>query len=237
MKRNYILDKYRAFTIISMVLFHLLYDINLYTRVGWYDGTLLNRIWQISIAGSFFIISGISSNFLDWSENIKRGIKISFLGIMITVITYLFDKNLLIIFGVLNGLGLSMIITGFLQKYIKTNYKFSIIFLILFIITYTIPNGRFFNIELSNTLYSLNIFPLGFPSERFYSTDYFPLIPWLFIYLFGFYLGKYFIDNNFFGYYGKNTLMAKIGQHSIVIYLLHQIIIYIIVDIFFTYLI
>ena len=37
MKRNYILDKYRGFTIISMVLFHLFYDISLYKNLTWYN--------------------------------------------------------------------------------------------------------------------------------------------------------------------------------------------------------
>ena len=90
MKRNYNLDKFRGFTIISMVLFHLMYNINYYWPLEWYDGTLLNRMWQISIAGSFFLISGISSNFLTADKNIKRGIKTSLIGFAITLITYIF---------------------------------------------------------------------------------------------------------------------------------------------------
>ncbi|MDU0946213.1 MAG: heparan-alpha-glucosaminide N-acetyltransferase domain-containing protein [Anaerococcus vaginalis] len=43
MKRNYTLDKYRGFTIISMVLFHLCYDINLYTRLDWYNNIYINK--------------------------------------------------------------------------------------------------------------------------------------------------------------------------------------------------
>ena len=119
MKRNYTLDKYRGFTIISMVLFHLCYDINLYKNLDWYNNIYINKIWQLSIAISFFIISGISSNFLDWKMNLKRGIIISILGILITLITYFFVPDQLIIFGVLNGLGLSMILISFLQKNIN----------------------------------------------------------------------------------------------------------------------
>ncbi|MDU6065077.1 MAG: heparan-alpha-glucosaminide N-acetyltransferase domain-containing protein, partial [Anaerococcus sp.] len=46
MKRNYILDKYRGFTIISMVLFHLFYDISLYKNLTWYNNFYINKIWQ-----------------------------------------------------------------------------------------------------------------------------------------------------------------------------------------------
>ena len=135
MKRNYILDQYRGFTIISMVLFHLCYDINIYKNLSWYNNIYINKIWQLSIALSFFIISGISSNFIAWKKNLKRGIIISILGILISLITYFLLPDQLIIFGVLNGLGFSMILTSFIQKYIKVNKKvYFYVFLLFFLL-------------------------------------------------------------------------------------------------------
>ena len=226
MKRNYTLDKYRGFTIISMVLFHLCYDINLYTRLDWYNNIYINKIWQLSIAISFFIISGISSNFLDWKMNLKRGIIISILGILITLITYFFVPDQLIIFGVLNGLGLSMILISFLQKNIKINKNLLIIFIILFAITYSLPRGKFLSKNIELYLYNKNLFILGFPSNSFHSTDYFPIIPWFFAYMSGYIIGKILIEKNFYNHYGKNSFLAKIGQNPLKIYLSHQIIIY-----------
>jgi uncharacterized membrane protein len=236
LKRNYLLDQYRGITIISMVLFHLFFDISLYRPLDRYDGTLFNKIWQISIATSFFTISGITSNFLDSKKNIKRGIKLTILGFLISLITYLFDKDLLILFGVLNGLGISMIITGLIQKNDKLKASHAIIFLLLFIIFYKLPSGRILVKNIYSSLYELNLFPLGFPSKSFYSTDYFPLIPRIFIYLFGFCLGKLLVEKNFYNKYGKNNFLAKIGQHSIEIYLAHQIIIYFLVEAYFRFL-
>ncbi|MFQ9998279.1 MAG: heparan-alpha-glucosaminide N-acetyltransferase domain-containing protein [Anaerococcus obesiensis] len=226
MKRNYTLDKYRGFTIISMVLFHLCYDINLYTKLDWYNNIYINKIWQLSIAISFFIISGISSNFLDWKMNLKRGIIISILGILITLITYFFVPDQLIIFGVLNGLGLSMILISFLQKHIKINKKLLLIFIILFAITYSLPSGKFLSKNIELSLYNKNLFILGFPSNSFHSTDYLPIIPWFFSYMSGYIIGKILIEKNFYNHYGKNSLLVKIGQNSLKIYLSHQIIIY-----------
>lgn len=226
MKRNYTLDKYRGFTIISMVLFHLCYDINLYTRLDWYNNIYINKIWQLSIAISFFIISGISSNFLDWKMNLKRGIIISILGILITLITYFFVPDQLIIFGVLNGLGLSMILISFLQKNIKINKNLLVIFIILFAITYSLPSGKILSKNIELSLYNKNLFILGFPSNSFNSTDYFPIIPWFFAYMSGYIIGKILIEKNFYNHYGKNSFLAKIGQNSLKIYLSHQIIIY-----------
>ncbi|MDD7305139.1 MAG: heparan-alpha-glucosaminide N-acetyltransferase domain-containing protein [Peptoniphilaceae bacterium] len=236
MKRNYLIDQIRGFTIISMVLFHLCYDINLYRNLAWYDNTLFNHIWQLSIAIAFFTISGIVSNFLSYQSNIKRGIKISLLGFLISAITYFFDKDLLILFGVLNGLGLSMILTGLIQKKLKIDPKFSIVFLVLFIIFYRLPNKQILAFNIDSKLYDMNLFPLGFPNDSFYSTDYFPIIPWFFIYFFGLLIGKIFIKSKFFNKSYSNNLLAKIGQHSIEIYLAHQVIIYLLVYSYFNFL-
>lgn len=225
MKRNYFIDKFRGFTIVSMVLFHLMYNINYYWQVSWYDGTLLNKIWQISIATSFFTISGLTSNFLNPSKNIKRGIITSLIGFAISFITYLFAPEQLIIWGVLNGLGACMIITGLLQKYIKINDKLFFVFFLLFIITYNVPRGSLYHVDFFKNLYDKNLFILGFPGESFTSSDYFPIIPWAFIFVGGYLLGK-FIRIKDKSSKANDSFLAKIGRHSMEIYLAHQIILY-----------
>lgn len=238
MKRNHVLDAYRGFTIISMVLFHLLYDINLYKTIEWYDQTYFSKIWQISIAGSFFIISGITSSFLKDEKNIKRGVKLSLLGILITIVTYIFARDIMIVFGVLNGLGLCMIFVGLIQKHIeKLNpIAMAIIMFLIFITTYSISSGTilFGNVKLPENLYELNLFPIGFPSKEFKSTDYFGFVPWIFLYLTGFFKGKYLITKNFYGIYGRKNILSKIGENSLIIYVLHQPILYLITLIIFS---
>lgn len=226
MKRNYNLDKWRGFTIISMVLFHLMYNINYYWQIPWYDGTILNKVWQLSIACSFFIISGVTSNFLDANRNIKRGIKTSLIGFVITLITYIAAPDQFILWGVLNGLGASMIITGFLQYFIDISPKWALVFLILFVLSYKIPRGILYGNSIFKNLYDINIYYLGFPSSDFHSSDYFPIIPWTFLYLFGYTFGKYLKNKNFYNKFGKDNFLAKIGRYAMPIYLAHQIILY-----------
>lgn len=226
MKRNYNLDKWRGLTIISMVLFHLMYNINYYWHIAWYDDTLLNKIWQLSIACSFFIISGITSNFLSADKNIKRGIKTSLIAFAITLATYIAAPDQFILWGVLNGLGASMIITGLIQKFTNISPKCSLIFLILFVITYKIPRGVLYTNSFFKSMYELNFFYLGFPSADFHSSDYFPIIPWIFIYLFGFIWEKDLKNKNFYGKYGRENILSKIGKYAMPIYLAHQIILY-----------
>ena len=224
MKRIQTIDTFRGITIISMVLFHLLYNINYYWTLDFYDGTLFNRIWQLSIAISFFLISGITSTFLSPQENIKRGLITSMIGFLITLITYIFAKEQLIIWGVLNGLGFSMILGEFFQKRIS-NKIWPILF-ICFIFSYKIPQGILENYKVLGYLYEKNLFFLGFPADSFASSDYFPIIPWTFIFLAGLSLGKYLKMRNYFDFDVKDNILAKIGRHSLLIYISHQIILY-----------
>ena len=224
MKRIQIIDTFRGFTIISMVLFHLFYNINYYWTLDFYDGTVFNRIWQLSIAVSFFTISGITSSFLSPKKNIKRGLITSLIGFAITLITYFFAKEQLIIWGVLNGLGLSMVIAGLIQNLISP--KLWPVFLLAFAFSYKIPAGLLWDNSFFNGLYQMNLFPMGFPSFDFYSNDYFPLVPWLFAFLAGLSFGKYLHKKNFFNFDVKENFLAKIGRYSMLIYITHQIILY-----------
>lgn len=235
MKRNYYLDTYRGLTIISMIIFHLCYNINYYKSISRYDGSILNKIWQLSIAISFFLISGITSSLISPKKNINRGLKTSALGFLISLITYLFAREQLIVWGVLNALGLSMIITGLLQERIKISSYFCIIFVILFALTYSVPSRSLAEISFFNNLYMKNIFLLGFPSNEFSSSDYFPMIPWLFMYLAGFTAGNFLKEKNFYKAYGKDNFLARIGRLAMPIYLSHQIILYPLVSLFFEY--
>ena len=224
MRRIQIIDTFRGLTIISMVLFHLFYNINYYWTLDFYNGTLFNKIWQLSIAISFFLISGITSTFLNPKENLKRGILTSLIGFLITLITYFFAKEQLIIWGVLNGLGFSMILGGLLQK--RISYKIWPILFIIFIFSYKIPQGILENYSFFGNLYEKNLFFLGFPADSFASNDYFPILPWIFIFLAGLSLGKYLKMRNYFDFDVNNNIFSKIGRHSLSIYIGHQIILY-----------
>ena len=68
---------------------------------------------------------------------------------------------------------------------------------------------------------------LGFYPEGFFSTDYFPLVPWLFLFWVGFFL------HHLVGRERMEPLRRSIcpalgwlGRHSLVVYLLHQPVLY-----------
>ncbi|WP_019132316.1 DUF1624 domain-containing protein [Peptoniphilus obesi] len=233
MKRIHYLDSLRGLTIISMIFYHLFYDLVYIFNVD-IDFYKIEKvwIWQLSIAISFFLISGFSSYLTKKDKLLKRGIILSLIGFLFTLATYIFVRDELIIFGVLNGLGISMIFCGLFKDQLdRIDYKFSIfIFLILFIVFYNISFGYinlfFRKISLPDFLYEMNLFFIGFKGKDFYSSDYFPFLPWSFIYLTGFYLGKWLKEKDFYNICGKENIISKIGRQSLKIYILHQIVIF-----------
>jgi uncharacterized membrane protein len=64
---------------------------------------------------------------------------------------------------------------------------------------------------------------LGMPSPNFYSSDFFPLLPWFFLFLSGSFLGKIIKNQSDNTFMTKSTipLLGFLGRHSLTIYLMH----------------
>ena len=140
-----------------------------------------------------------------------------------------------IYFGILHCLGSCMIITGLLMPVIsKINYKLgAVISAFLFIFTYGINTGTmlFTLIKLPASWYQYDFLaPLGVYSKNFKSADYFSIIPWLFLFLFGAFIGKLAINENLpkFMYKQRSKFLCTVGKNSLWVYILHQPAIYLI---------
>ena len=72
------------------------------------------------------------------------------------------------------------------------------------------------------------LYPLGFTAPGFYSADYFPLLPWFFLFLMGTALGGWCLENRDSPLLTKSLPPALTwpGRHSLVIYVLHQPVLY-----------
>ena len=106
---------------------------------------------------------------------------------------------------------------------------------LLFLILRNCPDGslgfeRFVICALPDTLYRNYLTAyLGFPQAGFFSTDYFSLIPWFFLFLTGYFLmgitSRANLNEKLFAK-GRFPLLNFLGKHSLVVYLLHQPILY-----------
>jgi len=205
------LDFLRGVALILMVYFHTIYDLKefYYYTVSYTDG-LNFYIGKIS-AILFMLISGTSSSLS--ANNTKRGIKVLCIAMLITIITHLYDLDYGIKFGILHFLGVSMLLS---PVFIKLN-KYVLIALGIGILGI----GNFIT-EINTSVNYL--FPFGITDSSFASSDYYPLVPWLGVFLIGLSLGKLlYSDRRSLLPFGMNDNFIMIaGQHTLSIYLFHQ---------------
>ena len=97
--------------------------------------------------------------------------------------------------GILSFFGLATLITALLNPLLSRIPAFAglPVSFLLFLLTKEAPYGylgfeSFRLLELPRVLYQGKIMMvLGFPYDGFYSTDYFPLIPWIFLFFSGYF--------------------------------------------------
>lgn len=193
--RYALLDSLRGFSLLSMICYHATYDlVALYgVPLPWYLDTP-GYLWQQSICWSFILLSGVSWHF--GRSPLRKGLVISACGLAITLVTILFMPSQRIVMGVLSFLGaatLLMIPVSRLLKAVDPRLC-AAVSAALFFVTRNVSRG-FLGFEglnlmrLPDFLYTLpGGFILGFPPVGFYSSDYFPVIPWLFLFVFGHFL-------------------------------------------------
>ena len=230
-QRLLLLDGIRGFAIVNMVLFHFLYDFFIIYQKDpkWYGKPLVG-FWQQMICWTFIFISGMTWRF--GKKKIKRGLLLNFWGLVITAITWLAMPQQTVWFGILNFLGCACLLGIPMEKVLKRiPAVFGIagavfgFFLFQNISIGYLGLGESVWICLPQWLYDIKVLTiLGLPFPGFYSSDYFPVFPWIFVFLMGYYVllllqKKPKLHERF---YTPVPLLTKIGQKSLLIYLLHQ---------------
>ena len=186
--RYALLDELRGLDLISMMCYHGLWDVVFLfgVQLPWYTG-MPGHLWQQSICWVFILLSGFC---LPMGHHpYKRGALVFGAGALVTAVTVLFMPEDVVLFGVLTLLGSAMVITALLEKALRKIPPAvgAVVSVALFGLTYHAQLGYLgFGdgwVLLPRFLYQ-NLFTayLGFYPEGFFSTDYFPLVPWLFLF-------------------------------------------------------
>lgn len=234
-KRYYTLDLLRGLAIINMIMFHAMWDIVYIFKVDipWFK-TDSAHIWQQCICWNFILLSGFCWSF--GKRKLKNALVVLGASVIITAVTTVFMKSSIIIFGVLCSLGSSMLLMIPLEKLLKRINPF-VGFALFFFAFLSLKNvqkgyvgiGGHEWLLLPSDLYE-NYFTayLGFPFKGFYSSDYFPLIPWMLLFMCGYYLYLIFCRYNLLRH--LSSFRCKpfefMGRHSLVIYMIHQPVVY-----------
>lgn len=233
-QRYHWLDEMRGLILISMIGYHLMWDLVYLYRIdcSWYKG-ILGYIWQQSICWSFICLSGFCWSF--GRKKWKRGLEVLIAGAVITLVTIVAMPQQRVVFGVLTCIGSCMLIMIPVEKILtRVSVKMGLICsVMLFLILRNINSGTLgFEMweigKLPRWLYT-NLFTtyLGFPQDDFFSADYFSLFPWFFLFLSGYFINRMMPEEwmkkmkN-----GTSKTLEVIGKNSLWIYMVHQPIIY-----------
>ena len=166
-------------------------------------------------------------------RTLKRGAQVFAAGALVTVVTLVFMPEDRVVFGVLTFLGSAMLLTGVLEPLLKKIPPAAAGGFGGAVCT-DLSSGRALarlrraapcvaGCMVRELLYS--VFRLS--AFDFYSTDYFALLPWLFLFWAGYFLH---------GVVGRARMeplrrsvcpaLGWMGRHSLLLYLLHQPVIY-----------
>lgn len=230
MNRRQDLDTIRGLTLLSMMAYHAAWDLVYLFGVRWtWYRSFGAYLWQQSICWTFILLSGYCIHL--GRRPLRRGLMAFGGGALVSVVTAVFMPESRIFCGVLTLLGLSTLLTiplGGLLRRVPARAGAAMSFT-LFLLTRDVGDG-FLGFEgghllaLPRALYANSATAvLGFPPANFYSSDYFPLFPWVFLFFTGYFL--YDLRRRPPSRAGIPAA-AAMGRHSLLLYLLHQLLIY-----------
>ena len=220
MKRRFdLLDAWRSLAILLMLVYHFLYDlyiVGVLTGAQLFCGPL--NIMQKFICCSFILLAGASARFS--RSNLRHSLFVLAAGVVVEIGAAVGGQ--VIRFGILMFMGTAMLLYHFLDGYLR---KLPPLLLamgsgILFFLT---------DWWLAQVSVSVGwLYPLGLTGPNFFSADYFPLMPWFFLFLIGTVLGGYCLERH-----DRRLLTVQLpalltwpGRHSLIIYVLHQPVLY-----------
>ncbi|MBD5146531.1 MAG: DUF1624 domain-containing protein [Ruminococcus sp.] len=225
-----VLDTLRGFSILYVMLYHLLYDLIFFGGMSipfFFTDTMeiIHRFFLVILFSVSGICAGFSSNVL------KRGATLYLMGEVLTLVTAAFVPDETIVFGVLSCFGMSMLIYGVISPVLKKLpnavvfalfavlaviftdfYRTDSLFLILGRVRLNVPNDIRW------------LYPIGITSSDFRSADYFPLAPYGFIFLAGTALSDMVKNGGLpeFCYKASIPIVNFCGRHSLWLYIIHQ---------------
>lgn len=215
------IDFLRGIALILMIFFHVLFDLNeIYGFKISYNSGVYFYIGKLSVI-LFMLISAVSSSFT--RNNTRRAGKFLLIAIIITVVSHSYDPRFGIKFGILHFLGISILLYPLFRDINK--YILAVLGTIIIIL------GQYLgNISVQHNY----LFIFNLTGSSWVSADYYPLFPWFGVFLYGIALEKIF-------YQKKRSLLTSTppenfitftGQHTLLIYLIHQPVLLLIIGLY-----
>ena len=232
--RMWLPDALRGLALLNMLAYHAMYD---WVYVFGHESSWYNiwapgcHVWQLYICWSFILLSGYS--FTLARRPLKNGLIAAGCAAVLTVVTVGFMPSESIWFGVLHlnaaAVLLSCLIKPLLDKIPAVPGLIGSA--MLFALTNQMPWGwmgfeRWHIAALPAGWYDANLVWLGLPDlTRFSSADYFPILPWVFLFWCGVFLAGLWKPKR-----GEAPVVLRplcaVGRNTLLVYMLHQPVIY-----------
>ena len=220
-------DFYRGLAFISMFIYHFCFFFNYYHFTKFHFFSKFGWIFQISIAGSFFILVGISL-YLAHSKGIRykkfffRLSKIIFCACIITIVSFFINPGFLVTFGILHSITVCTILGLVFLRPGNINLLFGICFILL---------GKWFKHDFFNSDYLQWI---GFFTFKKATFDIQPLFPWIGVVVIGIWSAPFLIKSRLTQWQASNPtsrFVTLIGRHTLLLYMAHVPFIFCILEI------
>lgn len=238
--RAWELDFLRGIALLMMLFMHMSWDVRYEFRADVFSYLETGWFWSFVhpvIVVLFVSVSGICCTLS--RNNIKRGLKLLGATLVLFIVTFLITNFLgiecLIVFNVLAVLTCGVFLfalIAFIEK--KTNANANAVNVIMGLIgLYIVICGC--NIHyMDYSTDSLIFLPIGFEiAGAPWMADYMPLFPWLGVFLIGCVIGRICYKDKKTLFAGKGKVITAIarpvefiGRHSLIIYLVHQPLVY-----------
>ena len=213
--RDHSLDLIRGVAIIMMIAFHLIYDLNEFgfTNIP-LSGYWPTTYWRYLIVFLFLSSVGISlvlaySQQFILTKFVKRMIFLGLAAATVSFGTYLMFPNAWVYFGILHLIWVScLVVIPFVRN---PNISLLIGLSILALGYFDLPDLTLLRALLADKL----------PEA---SVDYYPIFPWISLVFIGIHLGHNQWHKKVITL--RSTSLQFLGRHSLLIYLIHQVILF-----------
>ena len=225
-----IFDVVRGAAVVSMVAFHLCYDLKFIAGVelGWLAPPLQD-VWRCSISWTFLFVAGcmcpLSRN------NFRRALVYGAVAVCIWVVTTIAAVDTPISFGIIYCMAACTLVASLLGRAhaLPRGPVAAAVLIVVFLALQGLRDGTVglgpLTRELPRELYETPWLAwLGLPGGGFSSGDYYPLLPYLALYLAGAALGSTWARIGYPTWAREARLepLTWIGRHALLIYAAHQ---------------
>lgn len=209
------IDIARGAAVILMLLFHSFFDAHYFGKIE-----LSGEFWYYFprfIGGMFIFISGYTLSVVkpDPGRLRRKILKLAALAFAITVITYAFVPDEVVVFGIIHFFTLATLLGYIFLRFQKIQLPAGIVFFTAGLILNQIRVD-------TKMLVWLGLIPYNFST-----LDYYPFLPWFGVFLLGMFFGNAArpkgvnLSIPLVSFLGRNSLKIYVIQHPVIIFALH----------------